>query len=728
MQPEPTTASYLGAAARCLGSRSGLAAVAILLVNDHVLKLLAPSWLTGKLSDIAGLYAAPYLALLLVFGLVWAVQETIRRGGGDTDTLTPTVADALTTSVYVALGVVFAALKLAPATAGPIPALLELVTGVGHTAVVDPSDLLALAALPLSYACWRRQTRHEPGEPSTSRADPRVGIPRVSLAQVGRALAIVLTGLATVATSMPSTSQTVVGLAVDPRGPGAAYALVRQERVSSGQPAIHEFVSYWTTDGGGTWLYDARWTDASGPARLIPDPAQPGGLYLVLSDSIWRIEGSAATRRPVRVWLPSDRAAAVAGATTVLPAVVPLWDGALYVAVGGALLRSGDGGANWTTLRLPGPADQPVAALAAGRDAGLLVVAQGRELWRSRDAGSTWEPLASLEVPPRGLWAHPGRSATLLAATPYTLRTSDDGGLTWRPTAALDGRRVTPAPMSVAFDPANDATVLVAVPGTGVLRSDDAGGRWERILAIDALGVVVLPRLTHRTLVAGGRDGVYRQRDWLRWPWQDPWERVNDGLIGRLTTRFGERSIDVLSSVAAWSVITVALLLAARRLVPTRLRYTVLAHPWEVALAVWTLVPTWLLLRAPAEGVWVYGQETLLAGWRFNDVRLAAVPALGALLILARARWSWPVWGLSALPLVLTLAAVAGLLSHPRESLAARLTSVGIVLLTVLLATALLALPARYCSPRVAKAVLLAVGALIYLALVAIGVMLQPLG
>ncbi|MBN2007155.1 MAG: hypothetical protein JXA21_27640, partial [Anaerolineae bacterium] len=37
-------------------------AVGLLLLNDHVLKRAAPSALTGKLSDFAGLFFFPFLA------------------------------------------------------------------------------------------------------------------------------------------------------------------------------------------------------------------------------------------------------------------------------------------------------------------------------------------------------------------------------------------------------------------------------------------------------------------------------------------------------------------------------------------------------------------------------------------------------------------------------------------------------------------------------------------
>ncbi|MFN8386502.1 MAG: sialidase family protein [Anaerolineales bacterium] len=46
---------------RCLQHPLSLASVALLLLNDHVFKVFFSSWLTGKLSDFAGLYFFPFI-------------------------------------------------------------------------------------------------------------------------------------------------------------------------------------------------------------------------------------------------------------------------------------------------------------------------------------------------------------------------------------------------------------------------------------------------------------------------------------------------------------------------------------------------------------------------------------------------------------------------------------------------------------------------------------------
>ena len=75
-----------------------LVALAVLLLNDHVLKAAAPGGVTGKLSDVAGLAFFPFLLL--------AVRDVVTRRA-------PTVAAAGVAAALTA--VVFAAVKLSTA-------------------------------------------------------------------------------------------------------------------------------------------------------------------------------------------------------------------------------------------------------------------------------------------------------------------------------------------------------------------------------------------------------------------------------------------------------------------------------------------------------------------------------------------------------------------------------------------------------------------------------------
>lgn len=133
-----------------------LGAVALLLVNDHVLKAIAPGLLTGKLSDIAGLVFFP----LLLVAATEAVASGFGRWRGPSRVAV--VAAVATTALA------FAAVKLLPAaesgleaTVGllqwPVRGLLNFATGVpvGPPAPVDiirdSTDLVALAALAIAW-------------------------------------------------------------------------------------------------------------------------------------------------------------------------------------------------------------------------------------------------------------------------------------------------------------------------------------------------------------------------------------------------------------------------------------------------------------------------------------------------------------------------------------------------------------------------------------------------
>jgi hypothetical protein len=113
-------------------TRVGLAffiALAVMIANDHVLKGsgLVPGWLTGKLSDLAGLVVAP---------VVLAVLCRAR---------TPR-ARAL---ALAAVAVAFAAIKVSRSAADALEALM-LAVGLRWRLWSDPTDLLALAVLPFT--------------------------------------------------------------------------------------------------------------------------------------------------------------------------------------------------------------------------------------------------------------------------------------------------------------------------------------------------------------------------------------------------------------------------------------------------------------------------------------------------------------------------------------------------------------------------------------------------
>lgn len=145
-----------------------LGAAAVLFLNDHALKGagILPGWLTGKLSDVAGLFVFPIFAVACLRWAAAAAGRAVPRGR------------ALPWVVAGLAGALFTAVKLSPAAN-------RWVSSVLGANSMDPSDLLALAAL-VPSALWMSR-------PAVLRAP--LGSPAM------RTAAAAFAGLACVATS-----------------------------------------------------------------------------------------------------------------------------------------------------------------------------------------------------------------------------------------------------------------------------------------------------------------------------------------------------------------------------------------------------------------------------------------------------------------------------------------------------------------------------------------------
>jgi hypothetical protein len=122
-----------------------LAMLALLVVNDHVLKGgPLPGWLTGKLSDVAGMASFPLVVTAALDSVLWVialagapVDFTLRRW-----------------KLAVAIGgtaALMLAIKLSSGAARVVAGWLADLWG--HAAIVpDPTDLFALPAL--AIAAW----------------------------------------------------------------------------------------------------------------------------------------------------------------------------------------------------------------------------------------------------------------------------------------------------------------------------------------------------------------------------------------------------------------------------------------------------------------------------------------------------------------------------------------------------------------------------------------------
>ena len=128
-----------------------LVALTLLVLNDHFLKGagLLPGWVTGKLSDFAGLIFFPLLLTSLLNTGAHFLNQAARLLG-----LQFTLDEGLRPwKIWSALGcsaLVFSAIQISPTA---VQLYRGFVHFFGFSAVVtmDPSDLIALIVLPIPY-------------------------------------------------------------------------------------------------------------------------------------------------------------------------------------------------------------------------------------------------------------------------------------------------------------------------------------------------------------------------------------------------------------------------------------------------------------------------------------------------------------------------------------------------------------------------------------------------
>lgn len=127
----------------------------LLLVNDHVLKGagLLPGWLTGKLSDFAGLVVAPVLVVALL-----DARTRWRR-----------------TAVFALVAAVFAAINVYAPAARALEALMAAL-GLSWRLTVDPTDLVALVVLPVGGWVLAQSARGAARRVRGARVLPRLGV------------------------------------------------------------------------------------------------------------------------------------------------------------------------------------------------------------------------------------------------------------------------------------------------------------------------------------------------------------------------------------------------------------------------------------------------------------------------------------------------------------------------------------------------------------------------
>ncbi|PZG18818.1 hypothetical protein C1J01_14065 [Nonomuraea aridisoli] len=306
-----------------------VAGVVVLLINDHLLKQTWPGFVTGKLSDVAGLLVAPALLALFL----------------------PRRADLAAT---VLTGVVFAGVKTTETGADLASQVWTFVGGPSRV-LADPSDLLALPALALAW--WVRERGTGPDR---------------------RHVMIVTMPLAVLAVTAASAA---------PGGPAAVAVHEEDGRITVRTDAS----AVWSSeDGGRSWTERPGGHDGESPRSAQCVPYQATRCYRVAEDRMaveqsddggrtWRPSWAASPddlERLGRLYgVPDESCAAACGLASAALAVQHRPEGHVVIVangVAGILVRDPSG--DWRQVGWPG-AEPPTMDLVLERNVALFLAA-----------------------------------------------------------------------------------------------------------------------------------------------------------------------------------------------------------------------------------------------------------------------------------------------------------------------------------------------------------------
>ncbi len=517
----------LGQGLACLADWPSWVAVAVLLLNDHWLKVAYPSWWTGKLSDFAGLYFFPFLVLAGLGGLEWVSARWLHWRFRSPQRVM---------GLALALTVLwFGALKLSPWTQRPAMMVLERVLGGSRRIIADPTDLMALGMLALTWLRWKSLMQRTVAIPNRlSRSRRRWQL-----------IALAISALSALATQPPPPQINfggVMDIAIDAADPDVIYTSLATQRILSCEKSRGISVggdycevktsdrrveTYRSVDGGRTW---ALYTEVGG--YLWADPHTPGRLFVLSHDGLYRVEAGQSRRLDLPLQMDlflQNYEEAMLQTNPHRLTFDPTTPDVLYVAEGNTIHVSRDGGETWTAIeaRIGGRESEdgktyttvPMGDLRPNQLYALTIAPSAPQVMyagdekivlHSEDGGQLW--LYSRQAfgwPINVLTVHPQTPAVVYAAVAYQIWRSVDGANTWKAIYQ------SPLPvLALAIHPANPDLIYAGTywadrnNGGKTIFSDDGGDTWTVLDVQGGPGLAISPVAPYRAAMALGPRGI----------------------------------------------------------------------------------------------------------------------------------------------------------------------------------------------------------------------------
>lgn len=272
---------------------------------------------------------------------------------------------------------------------------------------------------------------------------------------------------------------------------------------------------YKSTDGGASWSATSSGLSGSSSTALVFDPTNTSTLYVgFYSGGIYQSTDKGNNWNPMNSGLTNPQ---------VLDLCVdPINNRVIYAGLFTGVVKSTDGGANWTSSGNVG--GNAIDIVVDPTDSNVVYVGTNNGLLKSINGGTNWTPLhigAAVSVGTVAI--DPQNPDNMYLGTGAGVLKSTDGAANWAAAnSGLSAYQIT----TLVADPESSSTLYAGTNGSGIKKSTDEGQTWNSLNNFPGsqVGAMTMRPGAHETIYAAANFALY-----LTTNAGDSWQKV-EGL------------------------------------------------------------------------------------------------------------------------------------------------------------------------------------------------------